>query len=137
MTQADLPAVIAFDMARTATSRGHILRYLFGRVRDRACLAESDGGILGFALGRPGRRMAQIGPVVADRPDLAVALVGRMLSFGAPAILDVPDAHEEFTAWLRERGALRERGFTRMTLGHFAGLEDASRIYGLAGPELG
>ena len=137
MTEGDLPAVVAFDAARAAASRGHVLRYFFGRVRDRACLAEADGRIVGYALGRPGRRTAQIGPVVAERPDIAVALVARMLAFRAPVILDVPDTQEEFVAWLRDLGAVRERGFTRMTLGRFAGLEDASCIYGLAGPELG
>jgi GNAT superfamily N-acetyltransferase len=135
MCETDLEAVIAFDGARTATSRGHILRYLFGRVRDRACLAERHGEIVGYALGRPGRKTPQVGPVIADRHDVAVALAARVLA--GPAILDVPDAQGEFTSWLRDHGAVRERGFTRMTLGRFPGLEDASRIYALAGPELG
>jgi GNAT superfamily N-acetyltransferase len=135
MRESDLEAVIAFDVARSATSRGHILRYLFGLVRNRACLAERDGQIVGYALGRPGQKTPQVGPVIADHPDVGIALVARMLT--GPAILDVPNAQRDLAGWLREAGAVRERGFTRMTLGRFPGLEDASRIYALAGPELG
>ena len=132
----DLERIRAFDALRTRTERGATLRYLFGRVREQAYLAESGGRLLGFALGRPGRRSAQIGPVVADDPAVAVALLGRMARIGPPVILDVPGMHASVTAWLQRHGAVRERGFVRMTLGSAPGLDDPGAIYALAGPEL-
>jgi hypothetical protein len=74
--------------------------------------------------------------VVADDPAVAVALLGRMARIGPPLILDVPDMHASVTAWLQRHGAVRERGFVRMTLGSAPGLDDPGAIYALAGPEL-
>ena len=132
----DLDAVIAFDAQRACMQRSEILRYLFGLVPYHACLAETDGRCVGYAMGRPGRRAAQIGPVVAADPAIALALMSRMTALGASVILDVPDAHDTLSGWLRDNGAIRERGFTRMTLGTCPGLADARCLYALAGPEL-
>jgi GNAT superfamily N-acetyltransferase len=136
ITADDLARIGAFDAGRTRTERGATLRYLFSRVRGQACLAESGGRLLGYALGRPGRIAAQVGPVVADDPAVAIALLGRMVGLGLPMILDVPDAHVSATAWLQRHGAVRERGFVRMTLGTVPGLDDPGAIVALAGPEL-
>jgi ribosomal protein S18 acetylase RimI-like enzyme len=134
LTARDLPSVVTFDEARTHVRRAHILRYL--RDRASACVAERQGAIVGYAMGRPGRAAAQIGPVVADDPEAARALVARMGEAGGAAILDVPDAHEALSGWLRDSGATRQRGYTRMTLGRFPGIEGPGSVYALAGPEL-
>jgi GNAT superfamily N-acetyltransferase len=136
MKPADLGAVIAYDETRSRMRRAHILRYLFDSVPDDACLAEADGRLVGYALGRPGRRAAQIGPVVAESTDVALSLISRMSVLGPPVILDVPDAHRTISDWLQRQGAVRERGFVRMTLGRFPGLQDPSQVCALAGPEL-
>ena len=53
-------------------------------------------------------------------------------------MIDVPDAHADLRAWLDRHGAVRERGFTRMTLGAPPpGLADPRAVFALAGPELG
>ena len=76
-----------------------------------AFVAEVDGGIAGYALGRPGRIAFQIGPVVADREDVAVALVSHALArLDGPAMIDVPDAHADLRAWLDRHGAVRSAG---------------------------
>ena len=77
----------------------------------RAFVAEVDGGVAGYALGRPGRIAFQIGPVVADREDVAIALVSDALArLDGPAMIDVPDAHADLRVWLDRQGAVRERG---------------------------
>jgi len=136
MKPEDLGAIIAYDEPRSRLLRGHVLHYLFESVPDDACLAEVEGRLVGYALGRPGRRAAQIGPVVAESPDVALSLISRMTTLGAPVILDVPDAHQFVSDWLQRHGAVRERGFVRMTLGRFPSLQDSSYVYALAGPEL-
>ena len=136
LTDAALDRAIAFDAPRTRTERGSTLRYLQSQVPEHACFAEIRGELAGYALGRPGRKSAQIGPVLADDPEVALALMSRMAALGAPVILDVPDLHRPVTDWLQRNGAVRVRGFMRMTLGEVPGLEDPSAIFALAGPEL-
>jgi hypothetical protein len=51
-------------------------------------------------------------------------------------MLDVPDAQHAVSAWLTENGAVRQRGYTRMTLGRFPGIETPGSLHALAGPEL-
>jgi GNAT superfamily N-acetyltransferase len=139
LVAADLTAVATFDASRSAMRRGHVLNYLFWQAPGAAFVVEAEGRIVGYVLGRPGRTAFQIGPVVADDESAACAIVALALA-GAnlPVILDIPDAHPGLRRWLDGVGAVRQRGFMRMTLGEPPrGLPDASRIFALAGPELG
>ena len=118
LAAADLPAIAAFDEARSAMRRRAVLAYLFGQAPDLAFVAERDGKIAGYGLGRPGRIASQVGPIVADGEEVAHALASHALSrLGGPAIIDVPDAHEGLRASLERHGAVRQRGFMRMALG--------------------
>jgi GNAT superfamily N-acetyltransferase len=139
LVAADLPAVAAFDGPRSAMQRRHVLDYLSRQAPGAALVAEAEGRIVGYALGRPGRSAFQSGPVVAEHEGLARALVAHALAqTRLPVILDVPDAHGGMRRWLDSAGAVRQRGFMRMTLGDPPrGLADPSRIFALAGPELG
>jgi GNAT superfamily N-acetyltransferase len=136
---AELPGIVAFDRPRSGMQRSHVLAYLLQQAAEAAFVAEVEGGIAGYALGRPGRIAFQVGPVVADREDVAIALVSHALaSLDGAAIIDVPDAHADLRAWLDRHGAVRQRGFTRMTLGEPPdGLRSPAVVFALAGPELG
>ena len=136
---ADLVALAAFDASRSGMERGHVLDYLFWQAPSSAFVVEVDEGVVGYILGRPGRSAFQIGPVVADDENLACALVANALvASKLPVILDVPDAHPGLRRWLGGTGAVRQRGFTRMILGKPPrALADTSRIFAIAGPELG
>jgi GNAT superfamily N-acetyltransferase len=139
LVAADLPGIVAFDRARSGMQRSHVLAYLLQQAAEAAFVAEVEGRIAGYMLGRPGRIAFQIGPVVADREDVAIALVSDALArLDGPAMIDVPDAHADLRAWLDRHGAVRERGFTRMTLGEPPpGLAEPQAVFALAGPELG
>jgi GNAT superfamily N-acetyltransferase len=139
LVAADLPGIVAFDRPRSGMQRSDVLAYLRQQAAEAAFVAEAEAGIAGYALGRPGRIAFQIGPVLADREDVAIALVNQALArLDGPAMIDVPDAHADLRASLDRAGAVRERGFTRMTLGPPPpGLAEPSRIFALAGPELG
>jgi hypothetical protein len=102
-------------------------------------VAEADGAILGYVLGRPGRTAAQIGPIVAEDEDVALALLRHAsAAIGGSVVIDAPDAHRGVGEWLVRSGAERQRGFMRMAFGEpEKGLADPSRIFALAGPELG
>lgn len=135
----DLAAVAAFDAPRSAMRRGHVLAYLLEQAPAVAFVAELGGRVVGYTLGRPGRTAFQLGPVVADDEAVASALVGAALArLPGPALLDMPDAHAALRASLDRAGAVRERGFMRMTLGAPpAGLAEPRAVFALAGPELG
>ena len=138
MRREDLPAIAAFDAARSALRRPHVVAHLFARAPDLAQVAEADGRVVGYGLGRDGRIAMQIGPIVADDEGVALALVAAAAqATTAPLFLDVPDLHAGLRHYLTEAGGTAPRGFTRMVLGDApAGLGDASRVFALAGPEL-
>ena len=78
-----------------------------------------------------------IGPVVADDEAIGLALLSSAVAATEErVILDVPDRHRAVRHWLAEQGATAPRAFMRMLRGHCPAVEDAGRIFALAGPEL-
>lgn len=138
MVAVDLPAVLAYDLARSFMDRPALLTHLAARQPKAAWIAEEGGRLAGFVLGREGRTATSIGPVIADTEKTGLALIARAASsVPGPFIIDVPDAHAEISGWLERQGAVSPRGYMRMTLGNAPGLDDASHVFALAGPELG
>jgi hypothetical protein len=74
---------------------------------------------------------------VADDAAIATALIEVSIGRGGRFMLDVPDAHADVTRFLVGRGAVRERGYMRMTLGDAPELAEPGCVFALAGPELG
>jgi GNAT superfamily N-acetyltransferase len=134
MTAADLPAVLAYDRKLSRMARPELLTHLGARQPAMAFVADSGG----FVLGREGRTAYSIGPVIADSEATGLALIAKAASsVPGPFIIDVPEAHAEVRKWLEKQGAASPRGYVRMTLGSMPGLDDPSRVFALAGPELG
>ncbi|MFI5001576.1 MAG: hypothetical protein ACHQK9_16990 [Reyranellales bacterium] len=136
---ADLPRLATYDRSLSGMERPTILAHLATRQPGLAFVAETDSGkFAGFVLGREGRFATSIGPIVADREAIALALLARAtVSTPPPFVIDVPDAHAEIRAWLERQGAFTPRAYMRMTLGTAKGLDDPSHVFAIAGPELG
>jgi GNAT superfamily N-acetyltransferase len=136
---ADLPKLALYDRPLTGMERPAILAHLSLRQPARAWLAEDVAGkIVGFVLGREGRMATSLGPVVADSEAIALALIVKSAAAApGPFIIDVPVMHRDVRAWLEAQGAVTPRGYMRMTLGEAKGLDDATHLFALAGPELG
>jgi GNAT superfamily N-acetyltransferase len=136
---ADLPRLALYDRPLTAMERPAILAHLALRQPGRAWIAEDRAGkIVGYVLGREGRVATSLGPVVADSEAIALALVSKAAAAASgPFIIDVPTAHRAVRTWLEKQGAVTPRGYMRMTLGEAKGLDDATHVFALAGPELG
>lgn len=134
----DLARMADYDATRSGLQRAAVLGDLLARAPGVAHVAErADGSLAGYALGRDGQRATHVGPVVAEDPAIGLALLGRALAgVQGAAILDVPDQHGTIRAWLESQGAVAPRRFMRMLRGAAPGVEDASRIFALAGPEL-
>jgi GNAT superfamily N-acetyltransferase len=138
LSAADLDALASWDAARSGMRRGPLLASLQARLPAAAWLATRADRIVGFVLGRNGRLSNQIGPVMADYPTIARALLARaLIATRAAAILDIPDCHADLQAWLQGQGAVIQRGYTRMVLGATDLLPSPEPLFAIAGPELG
>ena len=134
----DWEALLALDATAFGAGRERLLRALAARLPQAALVAEENGGLAGFLLGRDGREASQLGPLVARSSDAARALLAAALAaVRAPLILDVVDREPGITAWLGSLGFAFQRPFTRMVHGAPAAPGEAGRVFCPAGPELG
>ena len=123
----------AFGADRTA-----LLKQLHARSTSFSCVAEQNGKILGFLLGRLGRTATQIGPLVALDEPTALALMAFALPLVSERVLiDVIDLQVGLSAQLQSLGFEFERGFTRMALDASPNAGDSALVFAISGPELG
>jgi GNAT superfamily N-acetyltransferase len=134
----DWDALLALDAAAFGASRERLLRALAARLPQAALVAEEQGVLAGFLLGRDGREARQLGPLVARSSAAARALLAAALAaVRAPLVLDVVDREPGITAWLESLGFAFQRPFTRMVHGAPAAPGEAGLVFCPAGPELG
>jgi ribosomal protein S18 acetylase RimI-like enzyme len=134
----DWEQVVTLDTTTFGCNREKLLACLRNRSRGFHCVAERNGRIQGFLLGRNGRVATHFGPIVAEDEHTAAALVdfaGRRV--GSPVMLDARDQHEVFAQWLERHGFVRERPLMRMILGSHPSFGDPRPMIAIAGPELG
>lgn len=134
----DWGQVLALEARAFGASREHLLRALAARLPAAALVLERAGAVRGYLLGRDGREACQLGPLVADEPETAIALLGAALRrVPAPLVLDAADHATPLVAWLEANGFALQRPFTRMVCGGVETPGDASKLMLVAGPELG
>ncbi len=134
----DWPELLALDEKAFGSARIALLRALEARSRGFACVAQRDGRVAGYLLGRNGRQATQIGPVVARDQNVAKVLLAHGLArIDGPVLLDVLDGHGALPPQLTVAGFAVERGYTRMALDADAAFGDANLTVAIAGPELG
>jgi GNAT superfamily N-acetyltransferase len=138
LEEADWPAVLELDLRAFGASREAVLRNLAARLPAAALVAERNGRIAGFLLGRDGRQACQLGPLVAtggqDATDLLAAALDRTTS---PLYIDIADHAPALHSWAQARGFGFQRPFTRMVTGAPRAPGEESLVYCPAGPELG
>ncbi|HET9735508.1 MAG TPA: GNAT family N-acetyltransferase [Burkholderiales bacterium] len=141
LCDADWPALLALDARAFGASRERLLRSLAARLPEAALVAEENGTLAGFLLGRDGREARQLGPLVARSSTAARALLAEALARVPPPLyLDLVDREPGIAAWLESLGFEFQRPFTRMV--HGAGAApvapgEAALVCCPAGPELG
>jgi GNAT superfamily N-acetyltransferase len=138
ITDADWPALCAYDAAVFGAKRNAVLAGLRGRLPAAELIAERDGRIAGLLLGRDGRIAAQIGPLIAEDDATARALLARALDrLEGPLFVDLADAKGEVRRFLEARGFSAVRPLTRMLYGRSQRFDDPVRTYAVVGPEFG
>ncbi len=126
---------IAYDREVFGGSRSEIIASLATRAGGLGRVSE-DGR--GFLLARDGREALQIGPLFADDPEWALeALDDALHRVSSSVCLDVPDCHADVAKLLQESGFRVQRTLTRMVRGALDTAGDPSRMFVVAGPELG
>jgi Acetyltransferase (GNAT) domain len=122
----------AQDRLAMGFDRGTLLMELSGRSGSRL-LSSNDA----LALVRDGRKARHIGPLFADRPDQALAVVNEIVwSETGPLLIDAVSEQDEFLKGLTNSGWRIERPFQRMRFGH-AAAQLAKLPFAVAGPEYG
>jgi len=135
-----LPQIAALDRAAFGADRLPLLRSLYRRAPEAAWQTALPGRPAGFCLGRHGSRLSQLGPLVAETLQTAIAVCRTALAAwkDRAVVVDVPAAQETLLAWLCDEGFAVQRPFTRMTYG--APLpKPTGEVYTFAicGPEFG
>ncbi len=138
LRESDWPAIAALDLPAFGADRSPLLRRLAARLPQAAQVAERNGATVGFVLGRDGREAAQLGPLVAEDAATACALLDAALArTQGPIYLDAADAQQALLSAIAERGFSPQRPFTRMLYAMERAPGDASKVFLVAGPELG
>jgi GNAT superfamily N-acetyltransferase len=123
---------IARDRRVMGFDRSALLTELSGRKGSR--LLSGDDAV---ALVRDGRKARHIGPLFADSPDEALAMVNEIVrSENGPLLIDAVNEQEDFLRGLTGSGWTIERPFQRMRLGS-AGAQPLGLPFAVAGPEYG
>jgi len=139
LVEADWLAVDALDRVAFGASRLPLLRRLAQRLPQAARVLEQGGRLRGYVLGREGREALQIGPLLAEAPDVAQRLMYDALQplAGEVVYVDPLDRQAAALAWLQQQGFVFQRPFTRMVHGTETAPGDPTTIVLAAGPELG
>jgi hypothetical protein len=131
-------AICDYDASAFGARRDGLLAGLRGRLPGAEYYAVRDGKIVGLLLGRDGRTASQLGPLIADDDDIALAVLQRVLStLRSPIYIDLADAKGTVRDFLSTIGFSAQRPLTRMLLGTSKRFDDPRRTFAVVGPEFG
>jgi GNAT superfamily N-acetyltransferase len=132
LSTCDVAQFATRDLSAMGFDRSAPLAELGGRPGSRLV---SNGDAV--ALVRDGRTARHIGPLFADNPDRALALVDAIVrSETGPVLIDAVSTQEEFLQGLTNSGWTIERPFQRMRFGR-ATAQAVELPFAVAGPEYG
>jgi hypothetical protein len=128
----DFNAFVTRDRRIMGFDRGTLLAELSGRTGSRL-VSRGDAA----CIVRDGRKNRHIGPLFADSPKSALAMVDEIIkSETGPWLIDAVSTQEEFLKSLAGSGWSVERPFQRMRFGRAAS-EARELPFAVAGPEFG
>lgn len=133
-----LERIINIDSEAFGAERENVLKYLLNTAPHYAKYVEKDGNVAGYCFGRAGDAFDQIGPLTAEKPDIARDLLLNVLqNCQSPVILDVFEENGHWAEMLKSLGFKVQRPFIRMYLGELEHGGNISAQYSIAGPEIG
>ena len=135
----DWPSLLSLDAQVFGADRSPMLKWLAEGTPEYGRVCRSSGSLEGFVFGRRGHNFEHLGPVIAKDVDVARRLIGECLARypNRRFILDAPDQHASWQAWLQESGFAVQRPFIRMYRGRHLPPGTAAPLYATIGPEFG
>ena len=135
----DIQEIITYDEFIFGANRTKLIEYLVRKYPGKGWLIKRNNSIVGIALGRPGNKYHQVGPVFASTMADAKTLIEKAFCklTDKPIVIDVPAGKEELVKWLKSIGFIKQRNFIRMYKKEnlFPGV--AQNQYVICGPEFG
>jgi hypothetical protein len=128
----------AYDHRFFAAARDSFLAAWISLPERAALVALRDGKLAGFAVMRACRTTSRVGPLFAESPDIATALVSALAAkMGAGAVaIDVPDINKPGVALVEAAGMKPSFETARMYTGANPELDHAG-LFGVTSFELG
>lgn len=139
LTSFDFSAVNDYDRACFATDRSAFLECWIRQADTAALGARRDNRLAGYGVIRAARQGHKIGPLFADDPDVADALLRRLVASvptGAAFYLDVPEVNRAAVDLAERHGMSVVFETARMFRGSAPALP-LDRIFGVTSFELG
>jgi GNAT superfamily N-acetyltransferase len=135
----NIPEIIAFDKHVFGASRNILIESLIKVYPQKAWMLKRNDAIIGFILGRDGRKHQHIGPVMASTLTDAKVLIEKVLmeSEGKPIVADVLADKTELVNWLGDIGFIHQRFFMRMFLSVNPFPGNTKMQFSICGPEFG
>ncbi|MFB7371488.1 GNAT family N-acetyltransferase [Streptomyces sp. NPDC056222] len=139
--QVDPAALAAYDSACHPADRPRFLTTWLTTPGHRALARVAHGRLTGYGVVRPAQEEARIGPLFADTPEDAAALLDALSaearSFGSPRIaIDIPEANPIAARLAEERGLEPTFETARMYTGAVRPVA-RERVFGVTTLELG
>ncbi len=136
--KSDLNEIAEYDRNAFGSQRKDLIEILFSNNGDYAFKAVQNNKISGFVLGRRGSKFNQIGPLVSDQPETALALMNAFMQNANDKkyILDVPRYQKKLLRILLDNNFEEQRSFSRMYKGRLIKGNDAA-VFATSGPDLG
>ncbi|MFF1506726.1 GNAT family N-acetyltransferase [Streptomyces sp. NPDC058326] len=137
----DPAAVAAYDSACHHADRPRFLAAWLATPGHRALVRVVDGRVTGYGVVRPAQDEARVGPLFADTPDDAAALLDALAAeardFGSARIaVDMPESNPAAARLAEERGLRPTFETARMYTGPVRPVPH-ERVYGVTTLELG
>lgn len=123
--------LLAYDRAHTGYDRSGLLRAWLEQDQNLIAVHSIDGRISGFAIARPAFSGYKIGPLLADTPAIASALLDNLFDrlVGHFVQIDVPTPNSAAVALVQSHQFTPDFGCARMYCGD-APSADLSHIFG-------
>ncbi len=135
----DMRAIALLDGEAFGADRGFLLEWLLEGAPEYAWVCSEGTAVSGFLFGRHGFNYEHLGPLVAQTPEAARALLSASLAHlsGRSVILDAPQSSTTWLDWLASLGFIEQRPFIRMYKGSLDFPGNPGIQYAILGPEFG
>jgi hypothetical protein len=139
LARTDWPTIGQVDQRAFGAPRLRLLQRLAAESPEYARVIRHGNDVRGYVFGRRGHNRDHLGPLVADSPDTAAALLDSILTEQPDRrfYLDVPDDQQEWRDVISRIGFAIERPFLRMHRGPLTAPGQPAAVYAIAGPEFG